>query len=63
MSKLCYSHEKLIEKKKSNETYSFFDITMENVRKIYREFVKDQLEKYMPEWENRINDNKFEDCE
>lgn len=55
LSHLCRSHERLIAKGKANSTYSFFDITPENVRKVYKEHIKsDLLTKYLPEWENRI---------
>lgn len=40
LSHLCRNHERLISKGKANSTFSFFDITPENVRKVYKEHIR-----------------------
>jgi len=33
---VCKNHDRLIERGLANKTYSFFDITPENVKKVYK---------------------------
>ena len=56
LSKLCKNHERLILNKREEVTFKMFDVTPENVRRVYREHIKDQVfEVYLPVWRNRVS--------
>jgi hypothetical protein len=52
---ICKSHEKFIQTNNYDSMYCFFDISPEQVRKVFREHIRDELfEVFLPEWEGRV---------
>ena len=52
---LCKNHERLIQQKKQDLLFSFFDVTADHVKKVYRDHIsKDFFRRYLPTWKNRI---------
>ena len=52
---ICKNHDRLITRNKCELTFSFFDVTTENVRRVYRDYLqKDLFSCYLPKWDNRI---------
>lgn len=51
----CRNHEKMIEEGvKQGEIWKYFDVTAENVRKVFKEFIANRFEEFLPDWNGRI---------
>jgi hypothetical protein len=44
----------LAEGVRSSEIFRHFDITAENVKKVFKEHIKNNLAKYLPNWPSRM---------
>ena len=39
---------------KQGEIWKYFDVTAENVRKVFKEFISNRFEEFLPDWNGRI---------
>ena len=61
LNECCKNHEKMIEDGvKQSEIWKCFDVTPENVRKVFKESISTKLNDFLPAWEGRITEAKKE---
>ena len=55
----CKNHEKMLEEKiRRGQILKCFDVTPENVRKVYKESIADKFYAvYLPDWNGRVIEN------
>lgn len=52
LTDVCKSHEKMMsEGVRQSEIWKCFDVTPENVRKVYKESISSRLDEFLPTWE------------
>lgn len=55
LTDFCKNHEKIEEEKGgSAEMQKHFDVTEQNVRKVFKDSIKPHFLKYLPNWEGRV---------
>ena len=61
LADVCKSHEKMIaDGVKQSEIWKYFDVTPENVRKVFKESISNRLKEFLPNWEGMIPPSKRE---
>lgn len=63
LAEICKNHDKMQEESlKSSDIQRCFDVTPENVRKVFKESIQPQLlTRYLPNWEGRVPINRAKD--
>ena len=56
LNEICKNHDKMQEENvKSSDIQKCFDVTPENVRKVFKESIlKDFYQRYLPNWDGRV---------
>lgn len=59
LNDICKNHEKMIEEgARHSEIWKCFDVTPENVRKVFKEFISSRLHDFLPHWyQQHLNNN------